>query len=255
MRAAATGDAGPQLNPSGISLTRAFVLEGSYQYGSALGSNDARISAVDSTSALNLGGALYYAYHRGNAPTPGGATETAQLAGASLSFPLFEKLYLGGNAKYIDVADPSSMTHKGFTFDAGLTIRPISILSIAAVGYNLRELGTAFAPRAAAGGIALLPMPTLLFVFDGVLEKIYDDPTRDQSSSLMGGGEFSFSDTAAVRAGGGHDGLTRNGYISAGLTLMSASAGAFDLGIRQDISGNKKSTFFGIGARIFVPSP
>ena len=85
LRAIATGDAGPQLNPSGMSLLRAFHVESAYQYGKATDSHDARISAVDSTSAFNLGGALSYAYHRASA---GGVTQSGHLVGVSLSFPL-----------------------------------------------------------------------------------------------------------------------------------------------------------------------
>jgi hypothetical protein len=252
MRAMATGDAGPQLNPSGISLLRAYLLEGSYQYGTAQGSHDARISAVDSTSAFNLGGALYYTYHR-DSPADG-VTETGHLFGGSLSFPLLDKIYFGGSAKYVHFADATGTTQKGFTFDAGLTLRPIPQLSIGAVGYNLLDRETPWAPRAAGGGIALMPMPNLLLLFDSVLEKVYGNTGRDKVMYYMGGGEFSFAASIAVRAGGGHDGMTGNSYISAGVSTLSADIGALDIGLRQDVSGTKKSTVFGVSARIFVPS-
>ena len=252
MRAVATGDAGPQLNPSGISLLRAYLIEGSYQYGSAANSHDARISAVDSTSGFNLGGALYYTYHR---DSPGsGVNQTGHLFGGSLSFPLLDKIFFGGSAKYIRFTDETGTTHKGFTFDAGLTVRPIPQLSIGAVGYNLLDRDTRWAPRAVGGGIAVLPMPTLLFVFDSVVEKVYGDPTRDQVMYYMGGGEMSFSSLAAVRAGGGRDGYNKSSYVSGGLSVLSADIGALDLGLRQDVSGAKKATIFGVSARLFVPS-
>ena len=252
MRAYATGDAGPQLNPSGISLLRAYLLEGSYQYGSAASSHDARISAVDSTSGFNLGGALYYTYHRDT--TSDGVNQTGHLFGGSLSFPLLDKLFLGGSAKYLRFTDLTGTTHKGFTFDAGLTLRPIPQVSIGAVGYNLLDRETPWAPRAVGGGIAVLPMPNLMLVFDSVLEKVYDDPTRDQVMYYMGGGELSFSSAAAIRAGGGRDGMTKNAYVSAGVSLLSAEIGALDFGLRQDVSGAKKATIFGVSARLFVPS-
>jgi len=251
MRAIATGDAGPQLNPSGISLLRAYLVEGSYQYGSAVNSQDARISAVDSTSGLNLGGALYYSYHR-DSPSEG-VNETGNLFGGSLSFPLLDKLFLGGSAKYVRFTDPLG-THSGFTFDAGLTLRPIPQLCIGAVGYNLLDRETRWAPRAVGGGIAILPMPVLLFVFDAVLEKVYGDSTRDQTMYYMGGGEISFSSAAAIRAGGGRDGFNRTTYISAGLSVLSADIGAIDVGLRRDVSGEKKATIFGVSARLFVPT-
>jgi hypothetical protein len=252
MRAIATGDAGPLLNPSGISLLRAYLVEGSYQYGSAAGSHDARISAVDSTSGFNFGGALYYTYHR-DSPVDG-VTQTGHLFGGSLSFPLLDKIFFGGSAKYIRFTDQTGTTHKGFTFDAGVTVRPIPQLSIGAVGYNLLDRETPWAPRAVGGGVAVLPMPTLLFVFDTVLEKVYGTPARDPVMYYMGGGEVSFAAAFAVRAGGGHDGLSKNEYVSAGASTLSADIGALDIGLRQDVSGAKKATIFGISARLFVPS-
>jgi hypothetical protein len=36
--------------------------------------------------------------------------------------------------------------------------------------------------------------------------------------------------------------------------VLSADIGALDLGLRQDVSGAKKATIFGVSARLFVPS-
>jgi len=251
MRAAATGDSGPKLNPSGISLMRAYFLEGNYQYGSTGGSHDARISAVDSTSAFNLGGAFYYTYH--HETTPDDHSQSGHLVGGSLSFPVFDKVFLGGNVKYLHFTDASGTIKSGITFDAGLTIRPVPLFSLAAIGYNLRDLDLPWAPRAVGGGVALLPIPMLLFAFDAVAEKVYGDSTRDKAWYFMGGGEFSFAASAAIRAGGGHDGLTKNGYLSAGISTVSSEVGALDFGIRRDISGNRQSTIVGLSARLFVP--
>jgi len=252
MRAVATGDAGPMLNPSGISLMRAYAVESGYQYGKTAGSQDMRLSAVDSTSGFNLGGALYYTYHR---ETPAdGVTRTNHLAGGSLSFPIVEKIFVGGNVKWVRFRDAADATHSAFTFDAGMTVRPIPQISIAAVGYNLRDLGTPWTPRGAGGGVAFIPMPTLLFAFDTVWTKVYGDPTRDQALQYMGGGELSFAASAAIRAGGGYDGVTRNGYASGGLTWLSPEMGAIDFGLRQDVSGVERTTIVGVSVRLFIPS-
>jgi len=251
-RGFATGDAGPQLNPSGISLMRAYLMEGSYQYGSALNAHDVRLSAVDSTSGFNMGGALYYNYHR-DSPADG-MKQTGHLFGGSLSFPVLDKIFLGGSAKYVRFADAVGTTHTGFTFDAGLTLRPIPQLSIGAAGYNLLDRQTPWAPRAVGGGVAVLPLPNLILMFDSVLEKDYVSTTRDKVMYYMGGGEFSLATAAAIRAGGGHDGMSGNNYVSAGVSTISAEIGALDLGLRQDVSGQKKTTVVGISARLFVPT-
>jgi hypothetical protein len=248
MRALATGDAGPQLNPSGISLIRTYQLEGAYQYGKTAGSQDARVSAVDSTSGLNLGGALSYAYHR---VSSNGVTETGHLIGGSLSFPFADKVFVGGTAKYLYSAGTDH--HSGLTYDAGLTVRPISLLSFGVAGYNLRDTGLAWMPRGIGGGVALIPIPTLLFVVDTVFEKVIGDPLRDNTTHYMGGAEFSFASSAAIRAGGGWNGLSKNSYLSAGVTALSAELGALDAGLRQDVSGEGKTTMVGISARLFVP--
>jgi hypothetical protein len=252
MRAAATGDAGPMLNPSGISLMRSYAIEGAYQYGKELGSQDARISAVDSTSGFNVGGALYYNYHYDG---PGeGIKESGHLGGASLSVPVLERAYLGANFKYVHFEDGANRTHSGFTFDAGLTLRLIPQISLGGVAYNLRDLDTWWAPRGYGGGVAVLPLPALMLVFDVVSTKVYGDQERDQALSFMGGAEFSMGTTAGIRAGGGRDGNTRNGYVTAGITVISAEIGALDFGIRQDVSGQGKTTMVGASARLFVPT-
>jgi hypothetical protein len=248
MRGMATGDSGPLLNPSGISLMRTYQIEGAYQYGRTTGSSDARLSAVDSTSAFNLGGSLNYTYHRASV---GDVTETGHLIGVSLSFPFIDKIFIGGTAKHLNFSDHTS--HSGFTFDAGLTVRPMPQLSLGVAGYNLRDFGLDWVPRGVGGGIAFLPIPTLLFVFDTVYERVYGD-SRDGVVHYMGGGEFSFSSAGAIRAGGGWNGLTKNGYISFGLSALSAEIGALDVGLRQDLSGLEKSTIIGISVRLFVPS-
>ena len=180
-------------------------------------------------------------------------TQTGHLVGWSLSFPILDKIFLGGSAKYVHFADAAGALHSGLTFDAGLTIRPIPLLSIGAVGYNLLDRNTAWAPRAVGGGVAVVPMPSLLFVFDSVLEKVYDG-TRDSAMYYMGGGELSFSGSAAIRVGGGHDGGTKCAYVSAGVSAISADVGALDIGLRQDVSGENKSTIVGVSVRLFVPS-
>ncbi len=251
LRAVATGDTGPMLNPSGISLIHSYQVEGAYQYDKSAGAQDARISAVDSTSNFNLGGALFYSYHYDS--VGGGPAETGHLAGASLSFPFADKVFLGGTAKYIHFGDASGTVRSGFTFDAGVTIRPFLPLSIALVGYNLVDHDTRWAPKGIGGGVAVMPVPMLLLTFDTVVEKVYGASSSQQATYYMGGGELSFSSSGAIRAGGGRDGLTRNGYISAGLSVFSADAGALDVGLRQDISGANRSTILGLSARLFVP--
>lgn len=253
MRAAATGDAGPMLNPSGISLVRAYTAEGAYQYGSRDSTHDVHASLVDSTSGFNLGGALFYTFHTAS---PAGATQTGHLGGASLSFPLGDLVFLGGTAKYLyfsTEASGTTNTKKEFTFDAGLTIRPAQFLALAVVGYNLTNPETSFAPQSLGGGVSVSFVPGLLLLLDGVLERVSGDPTRSKAYYIMGGGEY-LAKTLAARLGGGRDGFNKNGYLSGGVSFVSG-VGALDISMRQDISGDRKGTFVGVSGRLFVPAP
>jgi hypothetical protein len=247
------------LNPSGISLIRAYVVEGAYQYGTKNSSQGAHVSIVDSTSAFNIGGALTYTFQHSR---PGsGITQTAHLIGTSLSVPLGDVVFLGGSAKFLywnfennaQEALVSEVKNKGFIFDAGLTIRPIPLFSLGLVGYNLANRENNFAPLGFGGGLCLSPISNLSILFDSVYERVYNDPTRDKTYWLMGGAEYN-SQFMAFRLGGGRDGVSRNGYLSGGASVVS-QVGAFEVALRQDIVGDRKSTFIGVSGRLFVPAP
>ena len=62
-RAWAIGDAGPLLNPSGMTLVKAYTLEGTYGYGTRQDDQFLHASVVDNTSSYNLAGGIYYTYH------------------------------------------------------------------------------------------------------------------------------------------------------------------------------------------------
>ena len=246
MRGAATGDAGPMLNPSGMMLMRTFIAEGAYQYGSRNSSNDAHVSFVDSTSGFNMAGGLTYTYHSA------AHGETAHFGGVSLAFPFADVVFIGGSAKYLRFStEAPDSTVNGLVFDAGLTIRPMPFFSLGAVGTNLTNRETAFAPQSVGGGLCITPFPALLILFDGVLERVYLDPTRSKALSLMGGAEY-LAPSFAVRLGGGRDGVHKNGYLSGGLSMVSAT-GALEASVRQDISGDQRGTFVGVSGRLFVP--
>lgn len=143
--------------------------------------------------------------------------------------------------------------HSGFTFDAGMVARA-STLTIGVVGYNLRDLSSVHAPLALGYGLALQPVPDLTFVVDGYHDFTTYDATRGTLTTVSGGGEYVAQRRLAVRAGGGRDGVSGHGFLSAGLAVLS-EIGSVDAGIRQDISGDARLTFFAAGLRLFVPAP
>jgi hypothetical protein len=260
-RAWATGDEGPLMNPSGMSLTKAYTLTGSYEYASRLSDQFIHASIVDSTAPINLAGGLYYTYH---AQSPGGAPAgSGHEGGLALSYPFGPYVSVGGPVKYFKLLNGDAYAGHGggVTFDVGATIRPTQIVSIGVVGTNLRNLGSSEATQAVGYGAALLPIPALLVVADGLTRFTADNQTGRKGTSLMGGAAYTIAGKLAVRAGGGYDASTGNGYLTFGASIVS-EIGAIDAGLRQDVTegvivaggGESRETVVGVSLRLFIPS-
>jgi hypothetical protein len=249
LRSAATGDSALSFNPSGMSLVRSYAIEGSYTNDHQGGTGHvAHLSVVDSTSELNLAGGLYYTY----VDAPG---TSGHEAGLALSFPIVSRVFVGGLVKYLYLSQSEPLPSgrlKGFTFDAGITVRPIPMLALALVAQNLADRKTPRAQRTLGGGVSLSPLPDFLLSFDAVRD--FTSVANQHVWHYMGGGEYLFGKTLGLRAGGGHRGDTRATYLSAGVSLVS-DVGALDFGYQQDLNGSSKETIIAVGARLFVPAP
>lgn len=262
LRGAATGDSGPLLNPSGMSMIRSYSLEAAYGHSTRRSDEFFHGSIVDTTSGFKIGGGAYYTYHSTSpAGLPGGSGHEGGLA---LSVPFGDKLALGGTAKYFSLSgEQAAVGNKGgLTFDVGATVRPVTGLSVGMVGTNVRNLHNPQAPRALGYGIAFNPGAELIFVLDGVTTFTAPGENRRKGTSVMGGGEIFLAGRFAVRAGGGFDASDRNGYFSLGFSAIS-EIGALDLGGRRDTfrgtmadgSPSKLETILGVSLRLFVPQP
>jgi hypothetical protein len=258
LRGAATGDLALTLNPSGMSLLRAYVIEAAYLHGEGAGaSNLGRISIADSTSGFNIAGGVYYNYL--TVSSGGQRTLSGHEGGVALSIPVGEHLFIGGLAKYLRLrtgADTGNRLLRGFTFDAGITIKPASMISLGIVGSNLADHEADRASRALSGGLTVGATTDLVLALDAVLE--FDNrrtpAVNDKVWHVMGGAEYVFLKRFALRAGGGHRGDTDAGYVAAGASYI-AQIGALDVGFQRDLSGSTKETFIGASARLFLPSP
>jgi hypothetical protein len=261
-RAWALGDSALLLNPSGMSLTKAYNVEASYAYGSRLREHFFHASVVDSTSATNLSGGLYYTYHLDEpASVPGHAHEV----GAALSLPGGSSLAIGATLKWfrfegVDdapgaAAAPVSVS-SGLSCDVGATVRPTPSLSFAFVGVNLVDRHRGEAPRMITYGAVYLPVPEVVLAVDGVTSFTRDDFTGGRGTGVRGGVEASLAQRMAIRAGGGTDPMAATGYLSGGLSAVS-EAGAIDVGVRGDLfpyrTGTAKNVFVGVSLRLFVP--
>jgi hypothetical protein len=272
-RAWAIGDEGPLLNPSGMSLAKAYDIEAAYGYASAanapaslpassrLADSFLHASIVDSTSSYNLAGGLYYTYHTAN--RGGGLVASGHEGGGALSLPFGEFFSLGATIKYFKLEDDDVVAGHGggLTFDVGATVRPTSIVSLAVIGTNLRDLGNSQATQGIGYGVALIPAPSLVVALDGLTRLTADNQTGRKGTSLMVGADLTIAARFGVRAGGGYDAVTGNGYATLGFSAIS-ELGAFDVGLRQDLLRSEVSpgverpreTVVGLSLRLFVPA-
>jgi hypothetical protein len=253
LRGAATGDSALNLNPSGMSLLRAYVIEGAYIHDSAgpFKSDTGRVSIVDSTSGFNLAGGLFYDYISESAAN--GFKESGHEGGVALSFPLGEFLTMGGTVKYLRLSRSGTAPVRGFTFDAGVTVKPVAAVSIGVVAQNIAEMNVDRTPRTVGGGITVGATTNFLLAFDTVVQFV-PAPVSDKVWTFMGGAEYLFAKSFALRAGGGRRGGINAGYLTAGASYI-AQVGAVDFGFQQDLSGNARETLLGFSARLFLPAP
>ncbi len=251
LRGMAAGGGALMLNPSGISLARSYVVEGSYQYLNREQGHLGHVSIVDSTSGFNVGGGVYYTYATAS-PDPAADTGRHE-AGGALSFPFGDKVSVGGTLRYVRARRGATRT-SGLTFDAGMTVRPVPILTLGVVGYGLHDLHDAQVPRAVGGGIALAPTEQLLIAVDGLFDSRTSEAAQGKSLSVFGGVEYTWASRVAFRLGGGRGGADVRTFGTAGASLLS-EIGALDLAARTDLSGSDKEVFIGLAGRLFVPSP
>jgi hypothetical protein len=260
-RAWAVADEAPLLNPSGMSLSKAYTITGGYAYASRLSDQFLHVSIVDSTSPFNLAGGLYYTYH--STSPSGGPSGHGHEGGLALSYPLGPYVSVGGTVKYFKLSDGDAFQGHdgGVTFDVGATVRPLSFLSVGVVGTNLRSLGTSEATQAVGYGVALIPHPAALLVVDGLTRFTPDDHTGRKGTSIMGGGSYTMFGKLAARVGGGYDASTGNGYVTFGASGLS-DIGAIDGGVRQDLTRGAapgggeqvRETIVGVSLRLFIPA-
>jgi len=257
-RAFAIGDSGPMLNPSGMSLLKNFqVMDGSYGYSSRLHAHTLHASMVDNTSGFGVAGGIYYNYH---VTEPGGAAGNGHghEGGFALSLPIAGRATLGGTIKWFSLSgvDAPDGHSGGVTFDLGTTVNLMPKLAVAVVGTNLRDLDNSHATRGIGYGVAVTPIADLVIAADGYTRFTRDNQTGRNGTGFMVGGDLTLAGKFGIRAGGGYDPATANGYGAIGLSAVS-DIGAIDGGVRQDLvvrGETPRATIATISLRLFIPA-
>ena len=256
MRAGATGATAIGLNPAGLPLNRELVFEGGYGYRASDSASLVGVSACDSTNALP--GCFFYSY-AGSSPELGGMelSRTAHVGGASLSKLVVPRIMLGATAKYFryssNVMDEPDA--KGFTFDAGATVRMTEMINVGVSAQNI--LGTEDSvhfPRAIGGGVLARPIPTLAVSFDSRWK-------TDGGGARYGGGGELFLRACdygiPLRAGALHDNGLGSTYVTGGIGIANMKW-TLDVGARREVRGGDETLILAsmrfYGPRMAAPS-
>lgn len=249
-RADARGAASMILNPAGLALTRELVFEGAYGYGGgSLTSHDITVSGCDST--VPFPGCLYYRYHRAS---PDQGVDALRLrvheVGSTVARAFGSRVYAGITATYFDY-ETGDEDDSGFVVDAGLLVRLLDNVSIAAVGHHLVGGNQARHPRSVGAGVAVRPLPALVITADGLWSL-----EAEGSTGRYGGGiEYSLGSSDQqtsypLRVGTLRDVAVDATYMSGGLGIMTANL-ALDVGARKQLGGDDLAIVASL--RIFGP--
>jgi hypothetical protein len=255
LTAAAYGSVAKTLNPAGVGLTKAYVIEGAYGFRPEDDGKIASVSICDSTRRTSV--CLSYDY-LSSAPTED-SERTLHLVSLAASYPFGDRILFGITTRYLhyteNVAEPTPEDHSRegeFTSDAGLVIKLGSMLNLAVVGHNLLGADEDQFPRAFGGGLALFATPSLMFAADARYA------TELEAARASAGAEyfFSASDGAQgfpIRAGYIYDELADAHYVTGGLGYMTQKL-ALDVGARKQVSGDGDELTIQFGLRLFLPN-
>lgn len=164
-----------------------------------------------------------------------------------VAFPFSSKFRVGGGMKYLSIREsgngplgwsPASSGTSGqaivkdIGIDVGLTLQPVSALSIGLVGVNLNSPGNAFLPMMMGGGIG---GGTDIFTLEA--DVMADFTTWDKTRMrVMGGGELLVGDHFPIRAGYRYDEGPKLQWLSVGAGYIDKSMG-LELGLRRTVAG------------------
>jgi hypothetical protein len=259
LRAAAVGGAAMHLNPSGMTLLRAYQLEGSYLFRTSDSTDTFDVSVTDSVTS-RVGAGVYFDYVNADARDPTGVkvgNRSGWESGVALAAPVADFLTIGVLPKYMSITQPSSAggSAEGFTIDVGATLRPLPIVQAGVVGQNLVEMNSTRAPRQFAFGFAMNLFDAALADFDVVFD--FDsarlEGRGDHHDTIYHlGGEYLLGGKVAVRAGYIHDGGLGQNDLALGTGIVTQSI-AIDVGGRKPLDGpGDRSILYGVAVRLFL---
>ena len=148
-RAVGTSNETIFFNPAGVVATRRYQVDGQYGFSPGERMSLWHASIVDSKTS-NVGVGIGYTHLSGT----GSLVESSgSLVNLSLGVPLASRVAVGAGFKYLGFSQPEDTN--SITADVGLLVRPLPILSLGLVAYNVIDVASDLAPMRAGGGISI----------------------------------------------------------------------------------------------------
>ena len=125
------------------------------------------------------------------------------------------------------------------TLDASIRVTPIPGLHIAALGYNLIDVGSPLVPMQVGGSASYTIDGAFTLAVDGLADlTTFDNPDGSiRPEALISGSAEYFTGEVPIRAGYIYDTGRGEHYVSAGAGWMNREVGV-DLAIRQQVTGS-----------------
>ena len=237
-RASATSTSGLAYNAAGLSIGRLYHIESAFTYEPQRSRFSTGGSLIDSHSGpVNMG--VNFRYVHGNGDTEHGGYDGR----VAIGVPIGEHFAVGVTGRYMSFwregadenADPYA---EHVTFDASIRVSPIEGLHIAALGYNLIDVGSSLAPLQVGGSISYTFDAALTLAVDGLadLGTFDEEDGSIRPEGLLGGSVEYFTGEVPIRAGYFYDTGRDFHYITAGAGWMNEQLG-IDLSWRQQVTG------------------
>ncbi|MDD5309795.1 MAG: hypothetical protein PHU25_20965 [Deltaproteobacteria bacterium] len=244
LRAAPGATAGIYLNPATIAMAKLFHLELMYQHTGEDSENMGGLAVVDSITTIVAAG-LSFNYARINKANMDHESYDGRLALAGNFADVF---FVGLTGRYLRVeqnmsrskwgpngraAMPSSGSHNvdGFTFDAGLALKPVDVFSIGVVGYNLTDTGSIFAPVKLGSGLSVFALDMITVEGDVVIDFTSFEKVNEE---IHAGAEILVAGSVPLRGGYIYDVYYGINSVTAGIGYVGAQF-ALDFGYMQEV--------------------
>lgn len=204
-------------------------------------------AAVDSiVNTKGIAGGLGYTY---NEQDKDGLDRQYNDLRFAIAFPMQDKFFLGLGGRYLWLSQDGNgplgtslasgglsgeRIIEGFSFDAGITVKPADDFYLSVVGNNLANPDNGFQPLSTGGGLGYA---TTEFGLEADI--VFDFTTWDETKlRAMGGAELLIADSIPIRAGYRYDAGAESHALSVGAGYVERTFSA-DAALRRVVSGDK----------------